>query len=155
MNIFILDTDPVIAAGYQCDKHVVKMLLESTQLLMNCHESAPYKKAHYNHPCAKWVRENSSNYKWLEKHADALAQEYFIRYNRVHACSAHLEWMKNQNLSLKHEDLTKFQICMPDVYKIDDDPVLSYRNYYNKDKSRFAKWKNGNIPFWFVNEYKK
>ena len=29
MNIFILDEDPKKAAEYHCDKHVVKMILES------------------------------------------------------------------------------------------------------------------------------
>ena len=32
MNIFILDRDPVLAAQYQCDKHVVKMVLETAQI---------------------------------------------------------------------------------------------------------------------------
>jgi len=33
MNIFYLDKDPVKAAQYSCDKHVVKMILESAQML--------------------------------------------------------------------------------------------------------------------------
>ena len=33
MNIFYLDSSPVLAAQMQCDKHVVKMVLESTQML--------------------------------------------------------------------------------------------------------------------------
>ena len=37
MNIFYLDTDPVLAAQMQCDKHVVKMILESAQMLCTAH----------------------------------------------------------------------------------------------------------------------
>ena len=37
MNIFYLHKDPVIAAQMSCDKHVVKMILESAQLLSTCH----------------------------------------------------------------------------------------------------------------------
>jgi len=33
MNIFILDNNPKLAAQYHCDKHCVKMILESAQLL--------------------------------------------------------------------------------------------------------------------------
>ena len=33
MNIFYLDKDPVVAAQMSCDKHVVKMILESAQML--------------------------------------------------------------------------------------------------------------------------
>ena len=37
MNIFVLDRDPVIAAQLQCDKHVVKMIVESAQMLSTAH----------------------------------------------------------------------------------------------------------------------
>ena len=37
MNIFVLDNDPVIAAQTQCDKHVVKMIVESAQMLSTAH----------------------------------------------------------------------------------------------------------------------
>ena len=33
MNIFILDKNPKKAAEYHCDKHVIKMILETSQLL--------------------------------------------------------------------------------------------------------------------------
>ena len=32
MNIFVLDKDPIISAQMQCDKHIVKMPLESAQM---------------------------------------------------------------------------------------------------------------------------
>ena len=74
MNIFYLDEDPFEAARLQYNKHVVKMILESAQMLCTAHhhyESSvdiPYKKAHYNHPSTKWTRENASNYSWLYRH---------------------------------------------------------------------------------------
>jgi hypothetical protein len=37
MNIFILDLDPVISASMLCDKHVVKMIVESAQMLSTAH----------------------------------------------------------------------------------------------------------------------
>jgi hypothetical protein len=37
LNIFILDEDPVKAAEYHCNKHVVKMILESAQMLSTVH----------------------------------------------------------------------------------------------------------------------
>ena len=33
MNIFILDRDPKVCAQYHCDKHVVKMILETAQMI--------------------------------------------------------------------------------------------------------------------------
>ena len=37
MNIFILHEYPVEAAQLQCDKHVVKMIVESAQMLCTAH----------------------------------------------------------------------------------------------------------------------
>ena len=56
MNIFILDEDPLLAAQAQCDKHVVKMVLESAQMLSTTHRimgedhEVFYKTVHKNHP---------------------------------------------------------------------------------------------------------
>ncbi len=69
MNIFALDTDPVTCAQYHCDKHVIKMILESVQMLSTTCSilgaEAPYKPTHANHPCTKWVRESWENFGWL------------------------------------------------------------------------------------------
>ena len=37
MNIFVLDQDTTQAAQLQCDKHVVKMIVESAQMLSTAH----------------------------------------------------------------------------------------------------------------------
>ena len=95
MNIFYLDKDPVKAAQYQYNKHVVKMILESAQMLCTAHHHyaeelgydnsyIPYKKAHYNHPSTIWTRQNSRNYYWLYHHMLALGDEYTKRYNKTH-----------------------------------------------------------------------
>ena len=73
MNIFYLDKDPCRAAELQYNKHVVKMILESAQMLCAAHhyygnEDVPYKSTHLNHPSTVWVRENSKHYRWLFHH---------------------------------------------------------------------------------------
>ena len=30
------------------------------------------------------------------------------------------------------------------------DSIASYRNYYNKNKTHLAKWKNRPVPIWYV-----
>ena len=37
MNIFTVDSDPYIAASYLHDKHILKMPLETSQMLSTCH----------------------------------------------------------------------------------------------------------------------
>jgi hypothetical protein len=151
MNIFVLDLDPVKAAQYQCDRHVVKMVLESAQLLCSAHESAPYKRTHYNHPSAVWTRSSLSNYKWLLAHAYGLAAEYTERYGKEHKCVEVLNWCRDNDPGIPDLGLTSFAQAMPDQYK-NSDPVVAYRTYYIKDKVKIAKWKHNNVPAWFIIE---
>jgi hypothetical protein len=151
MNIFKLDESPVVSAKYACDKHVVKMILESAQMLCSVQPegTAPYKRSFYNHPCTKWVRESARNYEWLLLHAYALCDEYTSRYGKVHKTEAVIEWCDNNRPELPNIEMTEQPTCMPDYCKTDS-VVESYRKYYISEKSSFAKWKDGNIPSWFV-----
>jgi len=97
MNIFYTSPDPTECARFLDDKRVIKMVLETTQLLctaLNHHageQVAPYKSTHTNHPCAVWARLSSDNWTWLLKHAYALCDEYSVRYGRTHKCQAVLD----------------------------------------------------------------
>lgn len=113
MNIFALDKDPVKAAQQQCDKHIIKMVVESAQMLSTAHrildgkmikapsksgkrmskyyelpdgrESLFYKAVHHNHPCTVWTMKSNNNYTWHWVHFTALCDEYTYRYGKVHA----------------------------------------------------------------------
>lgn len=137
MNIFVLDNDPELAARFLKWGHVPKMIVESTQLLSNCFPEiiAPYKRTHYNHPCAIWVRESKQNFVWLHIYAKTLCFIYTDRQNRTHACEEKLDWMLDRVslLYFPKKGQTKFALAMPDEYK-QSNPVLAYRNYYNGEK---------------------
>jgi len=118
MNIFVLDNDPVKAAQLQCDKHVVKMIVESAQMLSTTHrmldgtemkkpsksgktmvkyyelpderEDILYKSVHFNHPCTVWTRESCCNYSWHYEHFIALCDEYKDRYGKTHSTDSKL-----------------------------------------------------------------
>ena len=88
MNIFYLDKCPDKAARLQYNKHVVKMILESAQMLCTAHhcygdkdqvENVPYKQAHLNHPSTIWARRSRATYMWLYEHMLALGHEYTHR----------------------------------------------------------------------------
>ena len=107
MNIFILSTQPIIAAQLQHDRHVVKMILESCQMLstaiqlndayrelydtmpgMRIVDRSLYKPTHANHPCNIWVRESAANFVWLTLHLNGLLDEYAHRFpGRAHKCN--------------------------------------------------------------------
>ena len=168
MNIFYLDRDPVIAAQMMCDKHVVKMILESAQMLSTAHrvldgdeyanEMGLYKLAHKNHPSTIWVRSSELNYRWLWEHYVALMDEYTYRYDKTHATSRlrdalnktpdNIPSTQYPNISSTQYPNTDPPMCMPDYCK-GDDTVLSYQTYYIVEKSGFAKWKRRDIPEWF------
>ena len=159
MNIFVLDTDPVLAAQCQVDKHVVKMTLETTQLLSTAHwlngSVGPYKATHRHHPCTIWTAASLVNYNWLARHGVALLDEYTARYGKQHACSGHIHRMLASPPKLIPRDvgLTPFAIAMnKDAFGhciVPGDPVASYRNYYRAAKADIATWKR-NKPSWWV-----
>ena len=150
MNIFVLDRDPEIAAQMLCDKHVVKMALETAQILSTIN-GGPYKPTHENHPCVKWAEKSLSNYKWLALHGIGICNEYTYRHDRTHQCEEVIYCLSTP-LVLTEEipelGLTDFVQCMPDIHKTSD-PVQAYRNYY-KSKSSFAKWSKRETPTWWL-----
>jgi hypothetical protein len=159
MNIFILDNDTALSAQYHCDKHISKMIIESCQLLSTCYSEQRakdlglYKRTHYNHPCALWVRESMLNVEYLFELATSLCIEYHHRYHKTHATWAVLRKMIGEtpcNVAML-TTRTPFRLCMPDAYKIADDPVLSYRKYYVSKRHSFnMNWTNRNRPKWFT-----
>jgi len=112
MNIFALHLEPKTCAEMHVDKHVVKMILEYSQLLSTAHrvldgqqyvddssgrrikrwklnnsfagDKLLYKATHINHPSAIWARESKANYQWLAYLLQELCKEYTHRYGRVH-----------------------------------------------------------------------
>jgi len=155
MNIFVLDRDVRKCAEYHNDKHVVKMILESAQLLCGVHhmveentDEVPYRLSHKNHPCSIWARENISNYLWLCELGLELCKEYSYRYGKRHKSQDVIEWCLTNPPSLPEEDFTEPPKAMPEEYKVND-VVQSYRNYYIGDKKYFLKWKKREVPSWF------
>tara|TARA_R110002050_G_scaffold16903_1_gene50814 strand:- start:78 stop:554 length:477 start_codon:yes stop_codon:yes gene_type:complete len=152
MNIFVLDDNIERCAAYHCDKHVVKMTLETAQLLCSPFEQgdAPYKRTHYNHPCAKWARESVGNYEWLLELGYRLAEEYTHRYGKMHKCLDVIDWCDNNSHTLNLPDLglTPWAQAMPDEYK-SQCAIQAYRNYYCGDKLEFCTWKNRQLPNWW------
>jgi hypothetical protein len=153
MNIFVLDLEPKKCAEYHMDKHAVKMILETAQLLCGVHwvtgSEAPYKLSHKNHPCSIWVRECYENYVWLCDLGMELCKEYSHRYGKRHKSQDIIEWCIVNKPNIRNNgDITPFALAMPDECKIGD-TVESYRTYYIKEKYKIATWKNREIPYWF------
>ena len=160
MNIFFLDKTPEQSAHYLCDKHVVKMALETAQMLCTAYQQKYgikedlYKPAYSNHPMTKWVGNTGGNFFFTMRLFDCITDEYATRY---------LKWHKSRKTILllhrKYKEWRDWKTpfttppqCMPDKYKLRSDLyVEAYRRYYRGEKNYFAKWdKVRNTPDWWI-----
>ena len=179
MNIFYLHNDPKICAEMHVDKHCVKMILETAQLLSTAHrvldgtetvglsqsgrkakrwilsddrDSILYSATHINHPSAIWCRQSALNYTWLHNLLVRLCQEYTYRYGKVHKCFTIglVHKLMIPPKNIQHNDFTEPTPAMPDQYKVPGNSIQSYHNYYNGEKQRMFSWKNRPTPEWIV-----
>jgi hypothetical protein len=153
MNIFVLDDDIRRCARYHADQHVVKMILESTQMLCTVLNQngiqAPYKSTHTKHPCTMWTGRSLANWKWLRRLALALNREFRYRYRKE---TDHESALVAQSLPLPpipDLGLTAFAQAMPEQYRVHDNAIQAYRNFYVGEKARFASWTRRRTPRWF------
>lgn len=161
MNIFYFYDSPVEAAEAQPDKMLVKMPLETAQMLCTAHreldgdrwadEVGLYKRAYWNHPCSIWARESYRNYSWLYAHFLALGMEYAYRYDKEHSSLTKLgRWLEVMPTNIPiTKNMTPVAQAMPDQYK-NDDPIKAYRDYCINEK-HYAQWEKGRAkPEWWV-----
>jgi len=158
MNIFYLDSDPKLCAQYHCDKHVVKSVLETTQILCTVIQlqqdeelSFLYAPICINNPCVKWAQQSMYNFLWLQQLGSQLAEEYTYRYDRRHKCQSCIRdivvWVRAAAFPVI-SGLTVRPQLMPSVYKDDMDPRTAYRNYYLGDKTHLLKYTRRHVPDW-------
>lgn len=160
MNIFLLDNNIELSAQYHVDRHCIKMILETAQILCTTYhlltdlpeQLIPYKKTHINHPCVKWARESLGNHKYCINLFNALTKEYTYRYNRIHKTEIVMKDLLTY-LPIKlcnFENLTPFAQAMPKEFK-QQNAIQAYRDYYNYKKRHLFKWTKREIPSWIIN----
>ena len=167
MNIFYLDKDPVVAAQLQCDKHVVKMIVESAQMLSTAHrlldgvetkrqslsgrmgkywalpdarETLLYKAVHMAHPCTVWTMQSNNNYTWHWIHFDALCKEYTHRYGKVHKTDENLRMaLRELPRNIEVAPFCALPLAMGAAPECRDvnDRIGSYRKFYQTKQARF------------------
>lgn len=133
-----------------CDQHVVKMTLETAQLLCSTHDKAPYKRTHYSHPCAIWTRASSANYMWLCAYGRAVAAEYTYRFGKQHASEVVIRWAAANRPRCVRAELTPFAQAMPEQYR-GDCAVAAYKRYYVAEKLGLrgkSTWRRRDVPAW-------
>ena len=153
MNIFVTDSSPVKSAQVLPDKHIVKMPLETCQMLsivasdkwghgfgvLPKVDGTPYKTdkgAFRNHPCTAWANSFVTNWQWLLAHGFALCDEYAARYGKVHTCHHTLLAAKEilptgDPTGRSGKGPTPFARAMPNEFKFDTsiDTFTAYKMY--------------------------
>ncbi len=160
------------------DKHVVKMILETAQLLSTAHrlldgveyvgqsasgrkarrwrlpddrETILYSATHISHPSAVWCRQSNNNYTWLYCHFVGLLNEYTYRYGKTHKCAepAFRQMLQTLPANIPVGHFTPVTPAMPDEYKVPCS-VQSYRNYYKQGKTHLHAWTKRQVPDWLA-----
>lgn len=160
MNIFYLDTDRHVSVSYHVDRHVMKMPIETTQMLSTVLRErfnvvAPtegtgkiYKSVYVTHPCTRWVGETHNNFIWTWLFGVALCDEYTHRYGKVHACRQVLDTIFDLTPkadSWTYNGITYRPKCVRAEFK-QFDTVTAYRLQYITTKARLHSWTNREVP---------
>ena len=156
MNIFVTNDCPVQSARNLPDKHIVKMPLETCQMLAIIYsdwyygvgklykqDGTPYRTAHgafRSHPCTIWAAANQYNLAWLIMHGLALCNEYTARYDKVHTCQDVIHQAVriynacfDESVSTAYYKVAYFTRAMPEYLKHDDTitTIQAYKAYLN------------------------
>lgn len=169
MNIFVLDTNPRVAASYLHPKLRVKMPLETCQMVATALSSeffdwgtipkkdgSPYKPCFKNHPCTRWARQNIYNLAWLIEHGLAICFYYTKLYGKVHSCENSLrvaEQIFKSKTNLWPSEVwhyhTQFTFAGPAELKNHPDIVEAYREFmHQKSYTNWEKYPDLRPNWW-------
>lgn len=165
MNIFATNACPIQSAREHTDVHVIKMILESAQLLSTAHfvldgHIVGYKPTHKNHPSSVWCRNTSGNYIWLHSMFVSLCEEYTFRTGKIHKTSGLIDVLSKTPSNIISSDVESFALAMPDSYKLKGifDPTKAYQAYLVdklhgwmiRPRPMKVAWSKRETPNWFV-----
>lgn len=177
MNIFYLSNSVTECAEWAVDRHVVKMILETAQLLSTAHrfidgteyvdktksgrsvkrwslydsrDAILYSATHIHHPSAVWCRQSDANYTWLHNLLGAYLKEYTYRYGKVHSIeqSGLYDALRATPHNIPNGNFTQPTAAMDAKYIVSNDNIINYRNYYKQGKSHLHSWKKRDVPPW-------
>jgi len=161
MNIFFLDRTPSKNAKNYYNRHVVKIILEITQMLytvarhyeLDVDTNNPikaYRPTHAKHPMTIWMTHSIENIDIAFETAYELCIEYTRRYTKIHKCFQHIIFLRvlfnsvSVAKPIQYKDTTfvvplylgssmNVPLCMPEEYH-SSNAVDSYRQYYKHAK---------------------
>lgn len=157
MNIFFTSNDPVECAQALDDKRLVKMPVESVQMLSSAiarHGGSPvYRVAWTKHPCTIWSGDCRANFEWHLAHLKAMNDEFIHRYGKDHGSYAagYDKLVAQSHLIPDTDIMTPFPNCSlrKDVADVLEAYRLGFEIKWQNDK-RPPRWKHRGHPAWFA-----
>tara|TARA_R110001632_G_scaffold65776_2_gene155595 strand:+ start:4166 stop:4738 length:573 start_codon:yes stop_codon:yes gene_type:complete len=164
-NIFALHECPRVSAKALADRHIIKMPVETVQMLVSAllisdvpsrmmpltKAGESHKGGYAHHPATTWTAECFENWWWLLKHGLALCKEYTARYGKVHFAEGQLHTLRIYNINHsvdKHipriGEMTPFERCFNqsvgrniDLLDTHNWPCehAAYQEFYKREKS--------------------
>ena len=147
MNIFAVSPDPLICAKYLDDRRLVKMVLETAQILSTARivkgKSAPYKKTHEKHQAVLWAIKKYKHRVWLAYLLREYYMEYRMRFRKEHKAWTKMEKIVKRYLRHPLPSLSTFANCAAHAdlglsFKHLSDTHRAYRLYLK------ARWQHEN-----------
>lgn len=165
MNIFVTDASAKICALSHCDRHLVKMIVETAQMLATAHwildnKIVEYKPTHWGHPCSVWIRESSENYQWSVNLLSELCSEYTVRYKKRHKTEGVLPALSKAPGNIPIGPATNWAQAMPEEF-MSRDSIESYRDYLvwkykewmSREKVIKVCWTSRGVPSWVLDHF--
>jgi hypothetical protein len=166
LNIFATNKSPKITAQEHCDRHLVKMIVETAQMLSCAHwildnKIVGYKPTHWNHPCSSWIRESSENYLWAYSLLSELCAEYTLRYSKSHKTELLLPALSKAPKNTPEGDLTPWAQAMPEEFQ-QEDSIKAYQKYLlgkyeewlTRPRPLGVCWTNQQLPSWLAGQFR-
>ena len=166
VNIYALDQDPRRAAQYHNDRHVGKQILSTVQILTATHileDTWPTASARVpsaativlpssivQHPCVRWCRAGSDNYRWLWYLLNDLIEEFGMRFKKTHPYAYFKSELFKRPLNLRVRPLSPWPQYLPPQF-VRADPIEAYRLFYVHKKRHLAQWSRPSMmPMWWT-----
>lgn len=176
---------PIMSAHYLCDPHVVKLAVEEVQMIVAAclNNGAPaglmpetkrgtiHRGGYRSHPMTRWTGESKGNFDWAMTHAQAICDQFRLRYGKEHFAQKQIAWIRdavliehfNKRKTLRDYipdgSLTPFPRCVNQSQGRNLDlldaskytTVEAYRTFYIREKRGFATWAKGmcGAPHWW------
>lgn len=158
MNIFYTSNSPAACAQNLDDKRVVKMVLETAQILSAAAArhgvSTTYRPTHTKHPSVLWAGENRANYQWTLNAFICLAGEYSYRYYKIHKSMLLFEELHAAMRSIPDGKFFEPPACTPGVDGLPHQLLTRRYQLYMATKwlndKRPPVWTKRGIPEFFI-----